>query len=117
MTTLYLKVVALFNKIFAGVPELRSLCNFRLEIQDINNYPPQFDPESYTAFVQRYHDFSQYPSSSILHVVAVDLDQQGTQNAEIIYEFNPPDLILFSIDKATGEIKVTGTLVNASIND
>lgn len=97
---------------FLGVPELKSLCNFRLEIEDINNYPPQFDPESYTAFTQRNLDFNQYPSSPILQVVAVDLDQEGTDNAQIIYELDSNVPGPFSIDQSTGEISVTGTLSN-----
>lgn len=97
-----------------GVPELKSLCNFRLEIEDINNYPPQFDPSNYVAFVERNYDFVLYPSSAIIQVVAVDLDQEGTPNAQIEFEFVPPDLTLFSINKQTGEISVTGILTNVS---
>ncbi|KAM7536230.1 hypothetical protein Aperf_G00000082111 [Anoplocephala perfoliata] len=95
-----------------GVPELKSLCNFRLEIEDINNYPPQFDPESYTAFVQRNVDFGRYPTSPILQVVAVDLDQEGTDNAQIIYEFDSNVSGPFSINQSTGEISATGTVLN-----
>nr|CDS18766.1 neural cadherin [Echinococcus granulosus] len=97
-----------------GVPELKSLCNFRLEIVDINNYPPQFDPTSYTAFVQRFYDFSQYPLSPILQVVAVDLDQPDTLNAQILYEFASLDLTFFAINQSTGEISVTTTLTDPS---
>ncbi|VDK36063.1 unnamed protein product, partial [Taenia asiatica] len=96
-----------------GVPKLKSLCNFRMEIKDINNYPPQFDPINYTAFVQQFYDFSQYPTTPILQVFAVDLDQAGTANAEIIYELEARNVTSFSINQTTGEIVVNGALFNS----
>ncbi|KAL5106290.1 Neural-cadherin [Taenia crassiceps] len=97
-----------------GVPELKSLCNFRMEIMDINNYPPQFDPINYTVFAQRHYNYGQQSSGSILQVVAVDLDQANTVNAQILYEFVSVDMASFSINQTSGEIAVKGALSNAS---
>ena len=47
-------------------------------------------------------------------MVAVDLDEPGTANAEIEFEFVPSDLTLFSINKQTGEISIVGSLTNVS---
>lgn len=81
-------------------------------IEDINNYPPQFDPTNYTAFVQRYYHYGQYPPVEVVQVVAVDLDQAGTVNAQIVYELVSHEATLFSINNETGVITVTNELSN-----
>ncbi|VDD83839.1 unnamed protein product [Mesocestoides corti] len=97
-----------------GVPQMRSLCNFRLVIEDVNNNPPQFDPSTYTAFVERNRDPGLLPAIPILQVVAVDLDDETTENAQIVYELELEGTTNFRIDKGSGQIFVTGLLSDES---
>ncbi|VDL88847.1 unnamed protein product [Schistocephalus solidus] len=92
-----------------GVPEYWNLCNFQLNIIDINNHAPVFDPANYVLVVEANHDFGKRLEAGIGHVVAIDLDQQDTENAEIIYRINPP-VPHFAVDSKSGVITVSGVL-------
>uniref|UniRef100_A0A0X3PH08 Neural-cadherin n=1 Tax=Schistocephalus solidus TaxID=70667 RepID=A0A0X3PH08_SCHSO len=92
-----------------GVPEYWNLCNFQLNIIDINNHAPVFDPANYVLVVEANHDFGKRLEAGIGHVVAIDLDQQDTENAEIIYRINPP-VPHFTVDSKSGVITVSGVL-------
>ncbi|VDK68862.1 unnamed protein product [Dibothriocephalus latus] len=98
-----------------GVPEYWNLCNFQLIIEDINHHAPVFDPATYELMVERNHDFNRDTQTKIGRVVAVDLDQPGTNNSEIFYAISTP-VSHFTIDSRTGEIMVSGMLTEPEYN-
>ncbi|XP_043918358.1 protocadherin-23 [Protopterus annectens] len=82
-----------------------------VEIEDVNDNPPIFNPVSYMASISSHS----LPGTEILSVVATDLDT-GTY-AEVLYELVTGDFSsLFTVDAATGAIYLIASLsyVNAS---
>ncbi|XP_034037014.1 protocadherin alpha-8-like [Thalassophryne amazonica] len=91
-----------------GKPAKSGATEIIVDVIDVNDNSPVFTKESYTATVQENVQIG----TVVIQVIATDLDQGA--NGEIIYSFgNEVDLKLldlFSIDRQTGEIQVTGLI-------
>ncbi|KAM8939464.1 protocadherin-23 [Pelodytes ibericus] len=77
----------------------------RIEIEDINDNAPTFEPTTYTASISSHTQ----PGTEILTVMATDRD--GGIFGEVNYELTPGDLSsLFTIDSSTGIIYLISTI-------
>ncbi|XP_075469162.1 protocadherin-23 isoform X2 [Ascaphus truei] len=77
----------------------------RIEIEDINDNAPTFDPTSYVTSISSHTQ----PGTEILNVMATDIDDGIF--GEVTYELIPGDFsALFTIDSSTGMFYVISTL-------
>ncbi|CAH2301204.1 protocadherin-23 [Pelobates cultripes] len=77
----------------------------RIEIEDINDNAPTFEPTTYMASISSHAQ----PGTEILNVLASDRD--GGSFGEVTYELIPGDLSsLFTVDSSTGIIYLISTL-------
>ncbi|XP_074646658.1 neural-cadherin-like [Tubulanus polymorphus] len=87
-----------------GVPRLEGYCSFVVNIGDVNNHAPAFDSASYVKKIRS----TVGPGSSILRVVADDLD--AASNAVVNYYLMEDSMNLFKISKEDGSISATRPL-------
>ncbi|KAL1131312.1 hypothetical protein AAG570_010930 [Ranatra chinensis] len=82
-----------------------------LNIEDINDHPPEFKNNIYKGTVQE----SAHKDSYVLKVEATDSDKSNTTKGygDIVYSLSGENAALFSINSSTGEIRVSG---NGSID-
>ncbi|XP_071594052.1 cadherin-17 [Heliangelus exortis] len=76
-----------------------------INVQDVNDNPPEFDQEKYTGVVRQ----NSRPGKPFMQVHATDRDDPATPHAKLTYSIlhhfpNPYSEMLFQIDNATGEI-------------
>ena len=89
------------------MPSLNDTAPVLIEVQDINDNPPEFNQSSYTARVSE----NALPGSIALTVLAVDPDQGPNRN--FTYSLYMPHP-LFEIDLITGDIRTTQLLCTDS---
>ncbi|XP_014862605.1 PREDICTED: cadherin-17 [Poecilia mexicana] len=80
----------------------------KINVLDVNNNPPRFNSESYTAMIRERRK----PDDPFVRVSATDQDDPTTANARLRYSLdsqvpNNNDIFLFQIDPETGEISTT----------
>ena len=84
-----------------GLIRLRSTANVLIDVEDINDNAPIFDPDRYEALVPE----SLSLQSLIVTLMAVDLDQPGTPNSEIVFSItNGNGAGRFEVNATSGEI-------------
>ena len=108
------EVIDLFNLTIRandlGSPQMEDFAQVVIIVDDINDNPPVFLPNSYRATVRE----DAGPFTDVQGVFAFDLDQPGTPNSEIDYEIttgNTGNVFgLNRIDNNNAEIQVIGSL-------
>ncbi|XP_060098928.1 cadherin-17 [Heteronotia binoei] len=81
-----------------------------INVEDINDNPPQFDQKVYYGIVRQ----NSRPGKPFMYVTAHDRDDPSTPHAQLIYSIhhhfpNPYPEMLFQIDNVTGAISTTPT--------
>ncbi|XP_023854145.1 protocadherin-23 [Salvelinus sp. IW2-2015] len=88
-----------------GLPSLSSIQTLMLEVGDVNDQPPLFQQDVYTASVAENRE----PGESVVTVSATDKDSE--ENAAVWYSLLPgPGYDFFSIDPHSGEMSTTSQL-------
>ncbi|KAM9857018.1 protocadherin-23 [Aulostomus maculatus] len=78
-----------------------------IEIEDLNDNAPVFNPEDYTMSISSHAQ----PGAEILNVIATDRD--AGRFGQVTYDILPGDLSgLFALDKQTGMLYLTSTLTH-----
>ncbi|KAL3319746.1 hypothetical protein Ciccas_001583 [Cichlidogyrus casuarinus] len=88
-----------------GVPTLWSVCDFQLQITDVNNHAPVFDPPSYDVVVMRNQVLA---AQALIQLTAYDLDDPTQPSGQVIYQLTQSSA-MFSIDASNGILSMTGT--------
>ena len=91
-----------------GTPQpRRTTAEVSITITDINDNPPTFNPDMYSATLRE--DVSN--NTNIFTVFAFDNDEPGTPNSDIVYSITLGNTgSVFSIDQDSGAVVVEGTL-------
>ncbi|XP_015265309.1 PREDICTED: cadherin-17 [Gekko japonicus] len=81
-----------------------------INVEDINDNPPQFDQNAYYGVVRQ----NSRPGKPFMYVTAHDRDDPSTPHAQLTYRIhhhfpNPYPEMLFQIDNVTGAISTTPT--------
>lgn len=78
-----------------------------IEIEDLNDNSPVFNPEEYTVSISSHAQ----PGTEIVNVIATDRDSGGF--GQVTYDILPGDMSsLFALDKETGMLFLTSTLTH-----
>ena len=90
-----------------GMPARSSFVEFTITVIDINDNPPQFDPDAYTFSIRE--DIAL--PFSVVTIIATDLDEPGNLNSEIVYGIRSGNVgNAFAISNTTGEIQLRRSL-------
>ncbi|KAL3877429.1 hypothetical protein ACJMK2_035135 [Sinanodonta woodiana] len=108
--TIYLTVIA---KDGGG---LMTQAQLIINLNDVNDNPPAFQQEIYSAFLEE--NSTVYTNKSFLTVKATDADQYGTGNSNISYTLgNATWNSNFTINNTTGEIRLVFPLDYEALKD
>lgn len=90
-----------------GNPSLSNTLNFTLMILDENDNAPRFDNEFYSINISERIPLH----SRVLHLHAVDNDEENTSNSRVAYHFaNDSNQTVFALNDTTGELYLIGEL-------
>ncbi|KAI5099594.1 protocadherin Fat 4, partial [Silurus meridionalis] len=87
-----------------GSPPLSSMMTVHLSVSDINDNPPVFEQQSYTAYVMENNK----PGTTVSVVTARDPDWR--QNGTVLYSLVPKARNVFKVDPETGAITILNSL-------
>lgn len=83
---------------FCGQGGLSAQTYVHIQIEDLNDNAPLFNPDEYSMSISSYTE----PGTEILNVIATDPDCD--RFGQVTYNLLPGDVsILFTLDKQTGE--------------
>ena len=83
-----------------GIPPLSDIQTLIINIIDINEHPPIFSVETYTAFIPE----NSIPPLFLLNVTASDSDLVGSENSEISYFLPPHFSTNYNVNSLTGMV-------------
>ncbi|XP_064628041.1 protocadherin Fat 4-like [Lineus longissimus] len=96
-----------------GKPSRRGTCEVEISILDVNDNPPVFVDEPYAGTVAEHAP----PGTNVVVKPPITTrDADNGDNAKIKYELSGDDAQLFTIDGATGTIKVKSTTSSSSMD-
>ena len=108
------EIIDLFNLTIRandlGSPQMEDFAQVVIVVDDINDNPPVFLPNTYRSTVRE----DAGPFTAVQSVFAIDLDQPGTPNSEIDYEITTGNIGgvfgLNRTDNNNAEVQVIGSL-------
>ena len=93
----------------AGTPQLTGSATLSVTVEDVDDLPVVFEPDTYSASVFE----NSPPGTTIATVVAQDPDTVGNP---ITYTISPPPVVPFAVDPLSGAVTVAGELDRESVS-